>query len=189
MSQENVEAVRQKFPTPERPARTRTIDQRLGVRFPWLARASTRLIVRLSPASRLRQALMLRALQRGFEAYNRGDLAVCMLIYHPDVEFLRSEEHSATGLKANYQGIESYREFAAEWSSGWGEHRFEPRELIDLGDRFLVLTELSAHGEGSGISLTQDHAMLATFDDNGRVIQQQDFLDHAEALEAVGLRE
>jgi ketosteroid isomerase-like protein len=189
MSQENAEPVRQRFPPPERPARNRTIDQRLGVRFPWLARASSRLIVRLSPASRLRQVLMLRALQRGFAAYNRGDLDVCLLIYHPDVEFLRSEEHSATGFKTSYHGLEGYREFAAEWSSAWGDHRFEPRELVDLGDRFLVLSVLIARGEGSGISLTQDHAMLATFDNDGRVIRQQDFLDHAEALEAVGLRE
>jgi len=31
--------------------------------------------------------------------------------------------------------------------------------------------------------------MLATFDKDGKVIRQQDYFDHAEALEAVGLRE
>jgi ketosteroid isomerase-like protein len=189
MSQENVEPVRQRLSGRERPARTRTIEERLAVRFPWLAQGWSRLIVRLSPASRLRQALMLRAIRNGFDAYNRDDLDVCVLIYHPDVKFERSEEHRAVGLEVRFQGLEGYREFAAEWTSGWGEHRFEPRELIDLGDRFLVLTKLIARGEGSGISLTQDHAMLATFDNNGRVIRQHDFLDHAEALAAVGLRE
>jgi ketosteroid isomerase-like protein len=189
MSQENVQPVRQRLSGRERSARTRTIEERLAVRFPWLAQGWSRLIVRLSPASRLRQALMLRAIRNGFDAYNRGDLDVCVLLYHPAVKFERSEEHSATGLEVNFEGLEGYRDFAAEWTSGWGEHRFEPRELIDLGDRFLVLTELIARGQGSGISLTQDHAMLSTFDDDGRVIRQQDFLDHAEALEAAGLRE
>jgi hypothetical protein len=65
------------------------------------------------------------------------------------VKFGRSEEHSATGLEVNFEGLEGYREFAAEWTSGWGEHRFEPRELIDLGDRFLVLTELIARGQAA----------------------------------------
>ena len=132
---------------------------------------------------------MLRAIRNGFDAYNRGDLDVCVLLYHPSVKFERSEDHSAVGLKVRFQGLEGYREFAAEWAAGWGEHRFEPRELFDLGDRFLVLTELVARGEGSGISLTQDHAMLSTFDKNGRVIRQQDFFDHADALAAAGLRE
>jgi ketosteroid isomerase-like protein len=159
------------------------------VRFPWMAQGWSRLIVRLSPASRLRKALMLRAMRNGFDAYNRGDLDVCVLLYHPDVKFERSDEHSAVGLKVRFEGLEGYREFAAEWTSGWGEHRFEPRELFDLGDRFLVLSKLIARGEGSGISLTQDHAMLSTLDNDGRVIRQQDYLDHAEALKAAGLRE
>ena len=188
MSQENVEVVRKKFSLQEASKRTRTLEQRLAVRFPSLAALWSRLIARLSPASRLRQALLLRAMQSGFEAYNRGDLDVCVLIYHPDVEFQHPEDH-ALGFKRSYRGLEGYREFAADWASGWGEHRFEPRELIDLGDRFLVLSRLVACGERSGVSLTQDHAMLATFDKDGKVIRQEDYFDHAEALEAVGLRE
>ena len=31
--------------------------------------------------------------------------------------------------------------------------------------------------------------MLATFDKHGKIIRQQDYFDHAEALEAVGLSE
>src|SRR5215216_5324994 len=188
MSQENVEVVRQKFSLHEASKRPRTFEQRLAVRFPSLAALWSRLIARLSPASRLRQALLLRAMQSGFEAYNRGDLDVCVLIYHPDVEFQHPEDH-ALGFNVSYRGLAGYREFAADWASGWGGHRFEPRELIDLGDRFLVLTELVASGERSGVSLTQDHAMLATFDKDARVTRQRDYFDHAEALEAVGLLE
>jgi hypothetical protein len=51
MSQENVEPVRQRLSGRERPARTRTIEERLAVRFPWLAQGWSRLIVRLSPAT------------------------------------------------------------------------------------------------------------------------------------------
>jgi ketosteroid isomerase-like protein len=188
MSQENVEIVRQRLSLRGRSGQTRTVDQRLAVRFPWIVAVWQRLITRLSPASRLRQALMVRAMQSGFEAYNRGDLEVCVLIYHPEVEFRHPEDH-ALGFDVTYRGLKGYGEFAAYWASGWGEHRFEPRELIDLGDRFLVLSEVFARGAGSGVSLTQNHAMLATFDKYGKVVRQQDFFDHAEALEAVGLSE
>jgi ketosteroid isomerase-like protein len=124
-------------------------------------------------------------MQRGLEAYNRGDLEVCVLIYHPDIEFDLPE--GTVGVDAHYRGLEGYRAFQVDWASGWGEHRLEPQELIDLGDQFLVLSELVARGDGSGVSLAQDHAMLATFDKDGKVIRQQDFFDHDEALEAAGL--
>jgi hypothetical protein len=94
MSQENVEVVRQKFSLHEASKRPRTLEQRLAVRFPSLAALWSRLIALLSPASRLRQALLLRAMQSGFEAYNRGDLDVCVLIYHPDVEFQHPEDQA-----------------------------------------------------------------------------------------------
>jgi ketosteroid isomerase-like protein len=185
MSQENVDPVRVPLRVGERS--TRTFDQRLAIRVPGVVAPLQRLIARLSPSSRLRRALMVRGMQNGFEAYNRGDLQVCVLIYHPDVEFRYPE--GTVGLKAHYRGLEGYREFQADWAGSWGEQRIEPHELIDLGDRFLVLGEIVARGESSGLSLTQHHAMLSTFDKDGKVIRQHDYFDHAEALEAAGLSE
>ena len=69
MSQENVGVVRQKFSLHEASKRPRTFEQRLAVRFPSLAALWSRLLARLSPASRLRQALLLRAMQSGFEVH------------------------------------------------------------------------------------------------------------------------
>ena len=70
MSQENVEVVRKALRVRERSSRT--LDQRLGLRFPRLGAASGRLtgrlIGRLSPRSRLRQA----ALWRGVRLWPRG---------------------------------------------------------------------------------------------------------------------
>jgi hypothetical protein len=72
MSQENVEIVRKPLRVRERSSRT--LDQRLSLRFPRLAAANSRLIAKLPPTSRLRQAALSRAARLGLEAYNRRDL-------------------------------------------------------------------------------------------------------------------
>jgi ketosteroid isomerase-like protein len=41
---------------------------------------------------------------------------------------------------------------------------------------------------GSGVPLTEKYASVSTLKD-GRVVRQQDFLDHREALQAAGLGE
>jgi hypothetical protein len=59
MSEENEEIVRKPLQVRERSSRT--LDQRLFLRFPRLATASFRLITKLPPGSRLRQAVVWRA--------------------------------------------------------------------------------------------------------------------------------
>jgi hypothetical protein len=84
MSQENVEAVRKPLSARERSSRT--LDQRLFLRFPRLAAATFRLIIKLPPGSRLRQAALWRAARLGVEAYNRRDLDAVAIGCHPDFE-------------------------------------------------------------------------------------------------------
>jgi ketosteroid isomerase-like protein len=192
MSQENVEAVRQRLSLRERSARRRTLVQRLAVRVPLFAQLGMRLIARLSPTSRLRQALLLRAVQDGFEASNRGDLEVVVMGYHPNVELQQPPgvgDYGELGFQPTYRGHQGYREFQAHWLSAWDEVLLEPQELIDLGDRFLVLIRGTVRGQASGVSVTQSMAVLYTFHTNGRIIREQRYLDQAEALDAVGLSE
>jgi ketosteroid isomerase-like protein len=42
--------------------------------------------------------------------------------------------------------------------------------------------------QASGVSLTEAYALVSTLRD-GRVIRHQEYFDHAQVLEAVGLRE
>jgi ketosteroid isomerase-like protein len=61
-------------------------------------------------------------------------------------------------------------------------------EIVDLGDRLLVRLCWHTHGEHSGIEGEQRISEIATYRD-GRVILIESFLDHADALSAVGLEE
>jgi ketosteroid isomerase-like protein len=64
----------------------------------------------------------------------------------------------------------------------------ETTELIDLGDRFVLLGSVRTRGSGSGVRLTQSFAWVTTLE-KGKVSHQYEYLDHAEALEAAGLTE
>jgi ketosteroid isomerase-like protein len=64
----------------------------------------------------------------------------------------------------------------------------ESLDLLDLGDRFVMLLDVPVRARASGVPLTGKLASVATLAD-GRVIHQQDYFDHAEALAAVGLCE
>ena len=187
MSQENVEIVRKRITAGEQSGRT--LDQRLALRFPRMAAASARLVGRLPPTSRLRQALVSRTVRLNAEAFNRRDFKALMLSYHPDAEFRAPRALAESNIvKASYRGHAGYAAFFGEWLSAWGAYRMRPTEVIDLGDRIVVFDEIVGHGAGSGAPLIQEHA-LVLFMQDGRVIRSQEYFDSAEALEAVGLRE
>jgi hypothetical protein len=71
MSEEHAEVVRKPLRVRERSSRT--LDQRLAIRFPTYPRILSRLLSRLPPSSRLRRAALWRSAQLGTEAFNRQD--------------------------------------------------------------------------------------------------------------------
>jgi ketosteroid isomerase-like protein len=188
MSQENVEVVRKPLRVRERSSRT--LDQRLLLRFPRLAVACLRLIGSLPPGSRLRQAALWRGIRLAVEAFNRRDLDAVLVGYHPDFEFQPPREGVEAGFaEPSYRGRAGYLKYVSELSEVWGaDLRVEPAELIDLGDRLVTLGYAPGRGQASGVALTNEFAAVVTLK-HGRVICEQDYMDHPDALAAVGLRE
>jgi ketosteroid isomerase-like protein len=185
-SHDNVELVRK--PLKIREHSRRTLDQRLAIRFPWLAAASSRLIAMLPPGSRVRQAALWRVMRLAVEAYNRRDLDAVVTAYRPDMEYYPYREFVEAGLaEPVYHGPSGYRAYIEATYDVWGtEVRLEPTELIDLGDRLVLLADMPMRAQASGIALAQTYAGVSTLK-HGRVIRNDDFLSHAEALEFVGL--
>ncbi|MDQ3730334.1 MAG: nuclear transport factor 2 family protein [Actinomycetota bacterium] len=191
MSQENVELVRQPIAVAAHPRRR--LEQHL-IRFPpafaLFARAAWRFYTLLPPRSRLRQAIARRYVAQAAEALNRGDLEAAFAVYHPDVETIIDQRLVALGVEPTYRGRKARMAFQERWNTEWGEWRFEPEEVIDLGDgRMLAVGRVAGSGLSSGVALDRYSAFLVTFGPAGRVIREQVFLDRDEALEAVGLRE
>jgi ketosteroid isomerase-like protein len=188
MSQENVEVVRK--PLRANQGSSRTLDLRLLLRFPRLAVAYLRLIGKLPPRSRLRQAAVWRGIRLGVEAFNRRDLDVVVIAYHPDLEYYPYREFVEAALADRcYHGPSGYRTYVRAQNEVWGDEvRLEPTELIDLGDRLVLRADMPMRAQASGIPLAETYAGVMTLR-NGRAIRVDDFLNQAEALEAVGLRE
>jgi ketosteroid isomerase-like protein len=169
---------------------SRTLDQRLSLRFPRLAAAYLRLIGKMPPGSRLRQATLWRGVRLGVEAYNRRDLDAVVIGSDPEFEYHTGRLWAQSGLaEPCYRGLEGYRKYVAATEEVWGrENHLRPVEFIDLGERIVMLANVAMRAQASGVPLTEAFALVATLKD-GRIVRYQEYYDHAEALEAVGLSE
>jgi ketosteroid isomerase-like protein len=188
MSQPSGQIVRK--PLRVREQSSRTLGERLSVRFPWLVHASARLIGRLPPSSRVRQGVIWRGARQRMEAFNRRDIDAALIGSAPDFEYRPAREFVEMGfMEPCYCGPVGFRQYMAAWSEVWGAGlRTEPVEMIDLGDRIVLLADLPTTGTASGVPVTGKIATVSTLE-HGRVIGVHMYMDHAEALEAVGLRE
>ena len=74
----------------------------------------------------------------------------------------------------------------AEDNEIWDQHRWEIQEVIDAGDRVVVLQREYQRGKGSGVELVIDTATILDLRD-GRVVRMQGYVKQADALETVGL--
>ena len=175
-------------PLTVRPSSQRTLDERIAIRFPQLGAANARLLARLPPRSRIRQALLWRAVRLAIEAYNRRDLLAASASFHPDLEYYPYREFVEAGLaEPCYHGPAGYRAYIEATYEVWGtDVRLEPTELVDLGDRIVIIADMPMRAQASGIALDQTYAGVSTIRD-GKVVRQDDFLTRAEAFESVGL--
>jgi len=76
--------------------------------------------------------------------------------------------------------------FDTEIDEAWDEHRIEPQEFIDAGDRVVVLHREYQRSK-SGVELVVDTASILDVCD-GRVVRVQGYMNPAEAIEAAGLQ-
>lgn len=134
--------------------------------------------------------MVLRGLRLSTEAFNRRDLDVAVNSWTCDTEFRPPRDWVDAGFfKPSYRGRAGFREYVSAWSDVWGASpRMEDVEVIDLGDRIVVLGNLPATAVKSGIPLAAKFAMVSDLA-GGVTVRVRLYLDQAEALEAAGLRE
>jgi hypothetical protein len=165
----------------------RTLDERLRVRFPGLSRLVARILFRLPPDTRLRRTMMAFGIARAYAAANRRDFELALTLNDPDAyEYRPSPDLLPPDMETVYYGADGYRQFWRQWLEAFQDIRWDPGEILDLGDRALVTTRQSGHGSGSGVAVSEAVFQLFTFK-RGLVVRQEDFLDRSRALEAAGL--
>jgi ketosteroid isomerase-like protein len=87
-----------------------------------------------------------------------------------------------------FRGPDGLKRWVARTREVWGEWRFQVERFIDMGERVVVLVHLVAEGGQSGVRLERDTAHVWTLAD-GKVTRCEVYLDRAEALDALGLKE
>jgi ketosteroid isomerase-like protein len=120
------------------------------------------------------------------DAINRRDLNVVEEFAIPDVEFVPALEGSVESRA--YRGREGWESYVGEIEDTWEELQIFGDEFRDLDDRVLVLGRAEGRGKGSGVPVAAAFAMVLEFRD-GKISRSRSFLNHGEALRAVGLTE
>jgi ketosteroid isomerase-like protein len=87
-----------------------------------------------------------------------------------------------------HPGWEGLRRNWLDWLEPWATYRTAVEELIDLGDRVLILVRNHGRREDMEIEIEMIAAVIVTFRE-GKLARWEDWANRAQALEAVGLRE
>jgi ketosteroid isomerase-like protein len=185
-TQTSARPVRQQLQARHQPHRS--LDERLAIRFPGLAARQARWLGSLPPQSRMRKAIVARAVTLGIEAYNRRDLPAVVAGWDPEFEYIPGRRWIEAGLaEEGYRGLPGYREYIAATEQVWGrENQLAPLEVVDAGDRILIVGEGRMRAQASGVPLEEPFALLMTLR-TGRPIRLEEYYDHDEALRAIGV--
>ena len=88
-----------------------------------------------------------------------------------------------------FRGREEFRRFVADIDQDFQERsKQEIKEIFAIGDRVVARTDWGGKGRASGIDLRSDLTTIFTVRDR-KIVKFEYFFDHAQALEAAGLRE
>ena len=131
----------------------------------------------------------MRIAAQGTSAANRRDFDVVLTGFDPEIDLqITGGGLPVPDFLGHHRGHARYREAWRTLLEAFRDLIWEPEELIDFGDGLIIATRWSGHGADSGVPVNQLLFHVYTLR-RGLVINQEDFADRSEALEAAGLRE
>jgi ketosteroid isomerase-like protein len=109
--------------------------------------------------------------------------------FDPDVVYapVASDFPEFTGNTGDWQSREEMERASLLYLQSWDELRYKAEELIDLGDRVLVLSRQSGRGRKSGVPLDKELAEMFTLRD-GKIVRWETYWDRGEALRVAGVQ-
>lgn len=123
-------------------------------------------------------------IRRFYEAWKDGDPQGRALEFlAEDFQYVNPPYAVHSGIKHGKEGwLAAHRNLSESFES-WTH---EPGEMIDAGDRVLVITTFCARGRGSSVDLDKYEPHVWTLRD-GKVVRFEWFNDRDEAERAAGL--
>jgi uncharacterized protein len=119
---------------------------------------------------------------RGLEAINTSDADAMLEVADADIRFIPRR----APVMGAYVGHGGMREFIADNAENMEVFRVTPEEVIDAGDRIVIIGTLVVKGRGSGIEMSFPTATVTTVHD-GRIVHFEEFIEREKALAAVGM--
>ncbi len=115
---------------------------------------------------------------RGFvEAWNQRDLESYLDDVGPKFEWVVAREHPDT---TTHRGRDAVAGYLADWISTMPDLQIEVEELMEAGDKVLLVMRMTGSGAGSGAGTEVRVATISTFRD-GTPLRTEEFLDPEEA--------
>ena len=124
--------------------------------------------------------------RRGIDAFNDRNVDTLAMLVTRDFELIPAMMGILEG--ASFRGREGVERYFEELDDSFEYVRLTGEEFRDLGDSVIVVFRVEARGRGSGVSVTAQQTAIYDFRD-GKISCGRVFLDHGEALRAVGLTE
>lgn len=124
--------------------------------------------------------------RRAFEAHSTGGIEAVLPFYASDIVFFFDPEWLED---AAYRGHDGMRKSEAIWVNNFDDFAWQVHEIRDLGDRVLVLAEMTGRAKGSGVSVRQPTGLIGSCFRDGTIGEVHSFITWQRALEAAGLAE
>ena len=122
--------------------------------------------------------------RKAFEAWNAGDMDAFREFYDPDIIVRPPEGWPEPGPFVGREAVMGQWEQLRET---WDADEVEPiGDFIDAADRVVVRQAWRGAGHGPSLNMEMTNVFMVR---NGRIVYQEFFWDHTEALEAAGLSE
>jgi uncharacterized protein len=120
-----------------------------------------------------------------YEAVKRGDLETAGSLIHPDIEFHTYDRSPEAGV---YRGREAVRKYNEDLFEQFESIRFEIDELVDAGDRVVIVTTQHAVPRGGRQEMSVQVVEVFAIRD-GMLAERRSYSTRTEALEAAGIPE
>ena len=120
-----------------------------------------------------------------YAGWTRGDVTSALEHLDPAVVWDAIADAPDAGTYRGHAGVRRYME---DWLVDFDIVALDLKEVIDAGDRLVIVQRARAKGKGSGVETALEYAAAYTFR-SGRIVEIKEFRRKEEALEAVGLRE
>ncbi len=143
-----------------------------------MSRENVELVLRLVPPP----ATDIAPLIRDENLFKAATDAATDLIHPQLVSVARWENAKA------YAGVTGFREMWRDWLEPWAEYHVEIEKAIDAGDRVVLL--IRDRGRRRDVDAEVELVSASVWElREGKIAKVTFYIDRAEALEAVGLRE